>query len=245
MTHQGTPIFMAREAVQCRPIASHPWTGVFYGLPRLSDEAHQYYDVALQSRLASFPQPSTHQQRFVRQHREWIDFDYIETLRWSHALRHDAESAFWLLVWWAVHIRSADSEDVSFIPSDVWSDLTTVDVDTKKDNRGDFLTGLIKTPNQPWLDPGYNGLAPLFQEMVQQICADLYWVKEGAPLGEACPVEMEKPDFLHEALQRLIFNFLIAHRDEEWMTSPKHADHRKTELQSRNTDASTVTPMSF
>jgi hypothetical protein len=42
-------------------------------------------------------------------------------------------------------------------------------------------------------------------------------------------MEMEKPDFLHEALQRLIFDFLMQHKHERFMKFKTHATHRKIE----------------
>ena len=36
---------------------------------------------------------------------------------------------------------------------------------------------------------------------------------------------MEKPEFLHETLQRLIFDFLIEHKDEEFMELKTDATH--------------------
>jgi len=46
--------------------------------------------------------------------------------------------------------------------------------------------------------------------MADQIYGDLYWASKGTD----SPVEMEKPDFLHEALQRLIFDFLTAIKEK-------------------------------
>ena len=97
MTRQGTPIFMARAAVVGRHLDPRgPFDLV--GLPRLSEEAHTVYKEILINRLEQLPQPSEHQETFTRK------CPTGEQPTWSHELRHDAESAFWLLVWWAVHI---------------------------------------------------------------------------------------------------------------------------------------------
>jgi hypothetical protein len=60
-------------------------------------------------------------------------------------------------------------------------------------------------------------LNTLFLQMARLILRDIYRVKKGAEEGANCSPEMEEPDFLHEALQRLIFNFLIEHEREAFM----------------------------
>lgn len=226
MTHQGTPIFMARAAVVGRHLSLRE---PFYliGLPRLSEKAHRVYKEILPDRLKQFPQPSEHQETFTRK------CSRSEQPNWSHELRHDAESAFWLLVWWAVHICPKSKRDPkdpncpkpSAIPLNMWIYLTGVDLSTQEDDRNAFLDFL--TLDRPWLDPAYAGMNTLFQQMADQICRDLYWVTNGT--GDQCRPEMENPEFLHEALQRLIFNFLIEHKDAEFMELETDATHRKAD----------------
>ena len=224
---------MARAAVAQRHLVD---TGSFdlIGLPCLSEKAHEVYKEILPHRLEQFPQPSKHQDMFSCLHPRMYDYDKQQS-EWCHELRHDAESAFWLLVWWAVHIepkpkdRTKQPKDHkrSTIPQSVWDQLTEVDVDTRVDKRDLFLLALLK--GHPWLDPAYAGMNDLFQKMVDQIHGDLYWVNKGAARdGVKFPVEMEKPDFLHEALQRLIFNFLIEHEHDAFMKLETDTTHRKT-----------------
>ena len=225
MTLQGTPIFMARAAVIGGHLVDPQGLVNLIGLPRLSEKAHRVYKEILPDRLEQFPQPSEHQERFTRM------CSTGEQPRWSHELRHDAESAFWLLVWWAVHIcpkskcGAKDPKDAkpSIISRNIWNLLTSVDINAPEDDRNGFLYHLIA--GRPWLDSAYVGMNTLFQQMARQIYGDLYWVTNGT--GDRCRPEMEKPEFLHEALQRLIFNFLIEHRDEEFMKLETDATHRK------------------
>ena len=223
MTCQGTPIFMARAAVVGRHL--DPRRPLYLvGLPQLSDEAHKVYKEILPDRLKQFPQPSEHQETFTRK------CPTGKQPKWFHELRHDAESAFWLLIWWAVHIcpkskRDVKDAELSTISRDVWTLLTSVDISAPRDHRNAFLE--LVTLDQSWLDPAYVGMNTLFQQMADQIHSDLYWVNNGT--GDQCRPEMEKPDFLHEALQRLIFNFLIEHKDEEFMELETDATHRKTD----------------
>ena len=87
-----------------------------------------------------------------------------------------------------------------------------------------FLIELISGSRGSWLDPDYQELEPLFQKMAKQIRNDLHWApKTGAP------DYMSEPEFLHEALQRVIFNFLVEHAESQFMELEKHRKHRKIE----------------
>jgi hypothetical protein len=134
---------------------------------------------------------------------------------------------FWLLVWWAVHIRDPDNSTVSTIPNKVWDDLIGVDLKEKKDSRSSFLVQLEEDEGQ-WLDPHYQGLDELFRQMALQLSGDYHWAHEKTA---ECPVEMKDPEFLSEALQRLIFKFLLQNADKPFMSSEKHPQHRQTARQ--------------
>jgi hypothetical protein len=234
MTHQGTPIFMARAAVVCRPLVDgeYPNTVNLRSLPQLGKKAHAVYNEMLSDRLHRFPQPLAHQERYQCS-REVMGDKH----NWFHELRHDAESVFWLLVWWAIHVRPKNPpnrSESSLIPLPTWQDLITVDIDTKADRRKHFLATLID--GDSWLDPAYAKMNILFQQMAQQIRTDLHWVNHGTTRTD-CPEEMEKPDFLHEALQRLIFDFLMENEADEFMELETHTAHRSIQLPlSRVTD---------
>ena len=217
---------MARAAVAQRHLVDLDAFDLV-GLPCLSERAHAVYKEILPHRLEQFPQPSEHQDIFSCLHPRKYNYDKHQS-EWCHDLRHDAESAFWLLVWWAVHIQPKSKDRKrSTIPQSVWGHLTEIDVDNRVDKRHLFLAILLL--GDPWLDPAYAGMNDLFRQMAFQIRKDLYWVNKGAERdGFKCPVEMEKPDFLHEALQRLIFNFLIEHEHDAFMKLEIDTAHRKT-----------------
>jgi hypothetical protein len=99
--------------------------------------------------------------------------------------------------------------------------LTDVDSKEATDSRTQFLVDLAD--GQPWLDPKYQELGPLFKQMASQLDGDLYWAKY------CDDEEMKKPDFLHEALQRIIFNFLLEHREKQFMKLDEDTCNRKVE----------------
>jgi len=228
MAHQGTPIFMARAAVAGHPLVVNERSFYLYDLPLLSDKARRLYEAKSPERLKRFPQPAVDQNEILcTLESTEVAPRHLKSLPWSHEPRHDAESAFWLLVWWAVHLLSPDAPtpnhaDASKIPPAVWKSLTNVDLINNEDQRILFLIWLAH--DLPWLDPTYRGLEPLFQKMAKQIHNDLHW----APMATA-PEHMRRPEFLHEALQRVIFDFLVEHAESEFMQLERHPMYRKAE----------------
>ena len=102
---------MARALVADRPLASEQDFRLC-DLPMLSPEAHKVYAEVFPERLERFPQPSLHQRRILHTLEESeLEIDHLDGLPWFHDLRHDAESSFWLLTWWAVHSRDPATKD--------------------------------------------------------------------------------------------------------------------------------------
>jgi len=124
----------------------------------------------------------------------------------------------------------------------VWTDLTSANPQDKKDKRWRFLQELTIPEGLVWLDPAYEQLEPLLQQMAKQKHKDVYWV-DRVP---SCPRYMVDSEFHHEALQRLILNFLMEYGDKTFMNLKKHSLHRKTEqLQPQNADLSGSDPTRF
>src|SRR5258706_2030119 len=170
---------MARSVVAGHPLA----TGRFLdlcGLPCLSEPALAVYSTLLPKRLERFPRPVDDQAANCVATSGKIDYDSLCSLPWTHELRHDGESMFWLLAWWAIHLRPTPSKSSksskpsppSKIKSAIYGNLNDVDLETKIDSRGAFLDTLAK--KVPWLDPAYPELEPLFLQMACHFTGDLY-----------------------------------------------------------------------
>ena len=56
---------------------------------------------------------------------------------------------------------------------------------------------------------------------------DTFWCMVRDSAAE-CPPQIEEPDFLHEALQRLIFNFLMEYEHAALIELEMDTTHRKT-----------------
>ena len=217
---------MARSVVAGHPLV--PFIYV-YGLPRLSEPAHTIYSELLPKRLERFPQPEVDQEENCVIISGKINKDSLCSLPWTHELRHDAESCFWLLVYWAIHLRPR-SPVSSKINSTLFGLLTKIDVKNGMDSRVAFFNSL--TNEEPWLDPAYQELEPLFLQMTCHLMCDLYWAKG----------QMKKPEFLHEAFQRIILNFLVKNRTNDFMHLKKDPNPREVEHQIRQHAHKQVTP---
>jgi len=223
-TQQGTPIFMARSVVAGHPLTLQPGVCVLRGIPSLSALALPVYSKLLPERLEKIPQPLKDQAMYFVMIPEWISINQesLRSLPWTHELWHDGESMFWLLVWWAIHLRSPNkpnSPSPSEIPDGLFRILTDVDPATGEDGRNHFISEIVR--GRSWLDPEYRGLEVLFQQMATQLQGDLYWAKHGGPK------EMKDPEFLHEALQRIIFNFLMENKTKHFMNLEKDPCHHR------------------
>lgn len=138
-----------------------------------------------------------------------------------------------------MHLRSPNAHaTTSIIPPDLWGTLTTVDVRQKLDSRTNFHNALIQ--GQSWLDPEYRALEPWFEQMAKHFEEDIYAANELAD----CPPEFKEPDFIHEALQRLIFDFLMKHQGAQFMKLQKHTKNRTFKPLDTGPDLTPVTDSS-
>lgn len=135
---------MARAAVAGRPLITDRRYVGFCGLPHLSELALPIYSKGFPERLDKFPQPVEDQaDESIKVPRDIsIDEESLQSLPWSHGLQHDAESVFWLLVWWAIHLRPRSAPH-SKINDVKFGFLTNIDLVTKVDPRTSFKKGDI------------------------------------------------------------------------------------------------------
>ena len=128
---------------------------------------------------------------------------------WRHELDHDVESVFWLLLYWAMVTQPKGGEDEKgYIPSGDWSNLLG---DFERRNR--LLLGL-SSGNLPknLTHPDYEPLWPLINSLAAILAVDRHWLPESDV--------RKRPGYMCEAFQRLILQFIVSNRNEEFMTCP-------------------------
>lgn len=200
--HRGTPL----------PVRGP--TATFLPLPEVSSKIYARYKQCCEQRLLSFNGP--HRKQTVDRE----DTDWEPSPLRQHELRHDAESHAWLLFWSGVQACPENGHKVH-IPKLQWQMLFPARASGKEklqDNRDSFLGDLIARCEV--LHPGYSALAPLFQDIADTIYYDHHWAKDE---------NQRKPEYVHEALQRLILNFVVDHYDDAFMDLKKKDEYRKIE----------------
>src|SRR5258706_3732424 len=226
---------MARSVVAGHPMTPERW---LRGLPLLSPVALAVYSTHSRDRIQKCTQLEVDQVPNCVATSGEINKARLCSLPWTHELRHDGESMFWLLAWWAIHLRPKPSKSSksskpsppSKIQSAIYGNLNDVNLETKIDNQGAFLDTLAN--EVPWLDPAYRELEPLFLQMACHLKGDLYWAND----------QMKNADFLHEALQRIILNFLMKNQRNSFMHLEKDPNPREVEYQIRRHAYKQVTP---
>ncbi|PVF95863.1 hypothetical protein CPB86DRAFT_875329 [Serendipita vermifera] len=187
----GTPIFMARVVRSCGKIDGG--ARALYPMPQL-EKGKDHYEMYLEDRLKMFPPNEYFLQR--------IDADItLEPFR--HKLYYDAESVFWLLLYWCIQARPASRNREEILPrSSHWNNLTGGS--GTDDTRGFFL----ETFPSNVCHPRYQALEGLLRSMADQL--------KGYPELTEDKVRNHQ-EYLHEAFQRLIFEFISANSHESFI----------------------------
>lgn len=122
--------------------------------------------------------------------------------KWEHDLRHDAESIFLLLVYWAIHIMPEQKHKLPkelTIPSEIWSAIVTDRARSRQ---------LLFTLSDDDLHPQFEELESLLSVLGAQLMEDYEWAPER---------NMKDLVFVHEAMQRHIATFMIDHHNAAFM----------------------------
>jgi len=73
---------------------------------------------------------------------------------------------------------------------------------------------------EDFVDPEYRQLMPLVKSMATLIKEDYHWVKEE---------KYKHPEYLHDALQRVILKFVLENKEASFMDLQKSTEHRQVE----------------
>jgi len=136
-----------------------------------------------------------------------------------HELRYDGESAVLIFFWWIV-FAAPQGKDLIYIDEILWRSLSSQGWTRRPRHE---LTILLQDndPEGGLVHPEYRQLLPLVESMLNLIQSDYHWVKE----------EMYKhPEYLHDALQRVILNFVLENKEAPFMDLQKSPEYRPVEI---------------
>ena len=199
-------MFMARAVRQGRPIGNCGDKPFVRGMPELLPLAREAYERVFPDRLDRFPCDDGHT----------VTIGDTSDVVWHHELWHDAESAFWLLVWWTVTAYPEDSS-MTQLPASLWTSFTDTLLDTRP-----------CTFSSEAVHNGYLPLHELLTQVGNAVAHDFHWATQ-KPYND--------PEFLHEAFQRHILNFIFDHREERFMLLRKADNLRKPSSPTTQTPA--------
>ena len=124
--------------------------------------------------------------------------------QWRHELEHDAESVFWVLLYWAVAAQPAKLEKEKVVAA-TWAILTG-----SVDYRTLFLQSLGR--NKELTHSVYQPLVPLLSDLADVLIVDRHWLDDSEMRND--------PEYVPEVFQRLILQFILDNRDKAYMTMP-------------------------
>jgi hypothetical protein len=155
---------------------------------------------------------------------------------WRHELDHDVESVFWLLLYWAM-VTQPEGHPGGFIDAHWWTGLLG------NFNDRDTLIGRLSSENPR--DPpeslthlGYKPLVPLIRSLAAILVLDRHWLPKS---DSDCRTH---PGYLCEAFQRLILQFILSNRNENFMTcrvdNSLHGSGRVAQSRAKSTTPSEI-----
>jgi hypothetical protein len=155
------------------------------------------------------------------------------SLQWRHELEHDAESVFWLFLYWAMVIQPKSQSKKKIqneaIDSAAWAEITG-DAEKRR--------GLVVKLAQGVISRGlthsfFKPLLPLIENLAAFLVVDRHWLEQSD--------KRNQPEYLNEAFQQLILAFIFENRGKEFMDRHVDSDLRSVELVPQSERHSTTT----
>ncbi|KAH9483668.1 ABC transporter G family member [Psilocybe cubensis] len=203
----GTPLFIARAVQNNGPYPDLPARRLVM-VPAMPS-APMIYQQYLPTRAKYFDQDKMKEYT--------LEQDKMNTTErvWRHELYHEAESIFWIMLYWLM-VANADYGDkhaAERIGSTVWNLFTsTVDCEDRGVLLDSLVSKAIKASNivHSKFFPTVNDL---IRPLAEAISTGPYYLPDHESTGDL----RTHIEFAHEAFQRIILNFIIAHKDDEFM----------------------------
>lgn len=200
MARTGTSMYMA---IAVRNNGVLPAIDEIPCIPAVHEDLLPRYRELLPDRLEHFPENES----------EIIKAKGVTYGRkFEHILRYDVESVFWCMVWWLLQARPEGSEQDK-LQQKAWQNLIGAE-DSRYD---DYIVSRKRFP----FHPDYIDISPLLESMREHLRIDLEFSKD--------KIKQKEPEYLCEVFQRLILNFLVEHRNAEFLWLPKDIKWRDIE----------------
>ncbi|KAJ8469093.1 hypothetical protein ONZ45_g17007 [Pleurotus djamor] len=224
--HTGTPIFTARAIEKGEPLELTYQDGVILsGTFYPSPTAPHIYNEQHEKRSTDFPEiPRAAVTKKFGTAKAGTD--------WDRTLYHEAESIFWILVYWALHVQPDGRNDHPLTNSQ-WEQLHG-----DWEVRDGLVASYAKSPNavRRQLHPTFAPLGDLIHRLACLLKEDYYWVDQGSVRAHA--------EYVHESFQRLILGFLLENKTADFMNTQASTTFRDPEVATRKAQLSPTGPTS-
>jgi hypothetical protein len=207
-------------------------------MPQLSQHALDRYNDCVGTRIKEFPANAKHYYSIAKD---------VPMETYSHRLSYDAESILWLLLYWAIQIQPEGGGGQNRMLADLWSSLTT---DSAVQPNHDPRMSLVPLLTHKHCHPDYQPLDDLLRSLFEQ----LFGYQEYTELGPKGAITLTPPeeqsttrmkaDYLHEALQRTLLEFIVVHHTEPFMNLQISSTRRPKEVATQMAPSKTRTKMS-
>jgi len=170
------------------------------GIPNCPD----IYAKAHPDRVKKFPNPKPVSGPEYTKTIDPEDPDLSQDNSWGHELNHDAESIFWLLLYWAMVVQpeGISKENIDAVS---WGHLNG-----DHEVRQDLVLALYRRGISSEVTHSfYKPLRPLIADLAAILVNDSHWLPASDPRKD--------PFYITEAFQRLILNFIFNNRGKEFM----------------------------
>ncbi|KAG8906000.1 hypothetical protein FRC01_008178, partial [Tulasnella sp. 417] len=123
---------------------------------------------------------------------------------WRHELDHDVESVFWLMFYWALNARPKEDQN-ELVSCPTWSWL----IGGARWREG-LIFSFSANPNRKGaVHSAFQPLTDLISKLARVLQLERHWLDNSHPLND--------PEYIVEAFQRLVLQFILDNRDEVFM----------------------------
>ncbi|KAH9985189.1 hypothetical protein BJV74DRAFT_847300 [Russula compacta] len=192
----GTPIFISRAVERGKPV---PLDAPFYLQAEVPKSPGCYANAhAHSNRIDDFPEEIEDLLVDPRKNKSQDD-------GWRLELDHDVESVFWLFLYWAM-VAQPKGRPAEYINPISWASLLG-----NYEERDVFIWALrLGRVPENLTHSFYKPLSPLITSLAAILFVDKHWL----PQSDV----RKRPDYIYEAFQRLIIQFIVSNPDKDFMT---------------------------
>lgn len=206
---QGTPTYIARAVCAGRPIIKS-YTFDWPKMPRLKDECKELYERAYQGRYDQYADSLGKCHGGSPPKWKWYEAKQNDIPAFYHRSEHDVESIYWTMVATLLLVRpklAPREEYASPRSCETWESLTQHQILDDPAGRQDTRQDILNYDPSEWQQR--------FPEIMSEVAILLHDISRQVAPAYDLVDKIPNDDHLHEAVQRLILQYLYDHRMED------------------------------